>query len=167
MKRAFYFKEVQKFPLWVRISVILISLFTLTMTILNSFEKEESGKQILLIFVILFIILLVNWIVQYFEIDSSSDKDSFKVVVKPFGINKEFIYTDLRTVEYYNYKSWKRFPGGWGIRYALSGNTFYNANGFDGILFKTDAGKTYVIGTQKKEAAIDLANQWKTSYGEQ
>ncbi len=163
-----YFKEEQHFPQWLRQSFLIFSLFILGGIVYGFIQDRspESKQEAVVGFLVsLLVLFIVNFIILSFKIISIADKEKFTVFVRPFQIRKKFYWEKLRNVDLVSYKKWNRFPGGWGIRYNLKGETFYTASGYEGIRLVTERNKKIIVGTNKSIQAKRIIEYWKTNYG--
>ncbi|MHC4757478.1 MAG: DUF6141 family protein [Planctomycetota bacterium] len=157
------FKEVQRFSLWLRITLALLMGVILVMDFFPLREKiYPSGEFVTITLFTLFGILLpLGCAVLFliFKLETVVRSDGLYVRLFPLHLRfKKFTLDNIR--EYYarTYKPIMEY-GGWGIRYGLgeSGKA-YNIKGNKGLQLVFTNGKRLLIGSQKSEKLVEAMN---------
>jgi len=150
------FREEQRFPLWLRLLLIVSMVFMVALggfALRDAVSKQGTADVLPLILLIVTMIILPIAVAALFlimKLETEVRSDGLHVRFFPIHIRyKKFTADDLG--EYYarTYRPILEY-GGWGIRYSLgkSGKA-YNVSGNKGVQLILRNGKRLLIGSQK------------------
>lgn len=157
------FTETQKFNKWwmyllfgLPSVIICISYLLDQFNIIESKGGDKSPIEILMLFV--FSLLVFVWGITMrlkTTINENGIRAHFMGI--PF-CKKHFVWRDIQSITIAEYLPLGDY-GGWGVRFGANG-WCYNVSGKTGIKFTRTNGKTFLIGTQKKEEAEKIINHY-------
>ncbi len=159
------FKEEQNFRKWwhfviAGFPVIIVSMMFFLVQLDFVHTKNNQKEPIFFLMLILFMILIFVWFL-FLRLETTINEKG--IIVNYRGIpfcKRKITWGEISSISVIKYSPLTDY-GGWGARYSLSGNGWcYNVSGEYGIkLFSTD-NKPFLIGTQKKEAALEIINHY-------
>ncbi|MHC4759296.1 MAG: DUF6141 family protein [Planctomycetota bacterium] len=157
------FKEVQRFSLWLRITLALLMAVILIMDIFPLREKiYPSGEFVTITLFTLFGILLPLGCAVLFlilKLETIVRLDGLYVRLFPLHLRfKKFTFNNISQYYARTYKPIIEY-GGWGIRYGFgeSGKA-YNIKGNKGLQLVFTNVKRLLIGSQKSEKLVKAMN---------
>lgn len=148
------FREVQRFPLWLRLLVIFVVCLTVVIAYSQLREKILPSGEILPIIFVVFIAILfptaVAIVFSIMKLETEVRDESLCVRFFPFHIRyKEFTAEDLTECCARTYRPILEY-GGWGIRFGKKGKA-YNVKGNKGVQLILKNQKRLLIGSQKPD----------------
>ncbi len=135
------FTESQHFPDWLRYGLILMTLVTTYIMVI------ENTHLLLLVSgsIILFIVAATFFI---WNLETTINSQSISVKIKPF-VSKVIPLDEVKEWKVRRYGPIAEF-GGWGVRFSGTG-TAYNVRGNIGLDLLISEDRQLLIGTQKGE----------------
>ncbi|MHC4271366.1 MAG: DUF6141 family protein [Planctomycetota bacterium] len=157
------FREVQRFSLWLRITLAILMAFIIVIDFFPLYKKiYPSGEVVTIILFTIVGILLPFACAALFlilKLETEVRSDGLYIRFFPFHLKyKRFVPEDLKECYIRTYRPIKEY-GGWGIRYGFgeSGKA-YNVKGNQGLQLVFENGKRLLIGTQKPKRLLEAVN---------
>jgi len=162
------FTEVQKFNKWWHYLLAGLPLLFAAAIYLGTWvdlmpmkgEQKKDAVMVTLMISILFTLLFFLWFFVL-KLETTINGDGVTAHFRWLPFCKRIIkWNEIQSISVIKYSPIYDY-GGWGVRYSLTGNGWcYNVAGDYGIkLIKTN-GKAFLIGTQQKEKAEKIINQY-------
>ena len=159
------FTEIQRFKRWWHylIAGSPVIIFS-TMFFLIQYDlvqtKNNQKEPLFFILLILFLILFFIW---FYLLKLKTHINQNSIYVHFYGIpfaKRTIQWNEIQSISIINYSPLTDY-GGWGVRYSASVNGWcYNVSGNYGIKLIQKNGKSFLIGTQKKDEAEKIINTY-------
>ncbi|UCE99299.1 MAG: hypothetical protein JSV82_09075 [Planctomycetota bacterium] len=165
-EKKLIFREVQSFPLWLRLAVafsmgfaVVIDFFALH----KMLSQQNLPKPFSIASLIICGILLPMAIATLFlllKMQTKVHSDGLYVRFFPFHIHyKKFTADDISECFARTYKPIREY-GGWGIRCGFRSGRAYNVSGNKGVQLVLKNGKRLLIGSQKSELLAEAVSSF-------
>ncbi len=156
-----YYKEEQRFrQWWLWLLLLLVCGIWVWQFVQQIFLKVPFGNNPapdIAVYLTGIFPLLVIILFRFMILETVVKDTGVYYRFKPFQRKpREIKQEDIAAFEVKKYRPLKDF-GGWGIRYGLKGKA-YNVSGDQGLFFKLNNGKKFMLGTQNPvsiKAAMD------------
>lgn len=152
------FNETQRFNKWWHYLLMSFPLIgTVTTTFLRVEDTERSNPTGM--YISIGVALIVTF--WFLMINLKTTIKESEIVAHFYGMpfcKREFLWNEIQSIEVVEYSPMMDY-GGWGIRHG-SGGSCYNVAGKTGIRINKINGDTFLIGTQQKEEAETIINQY-------
>ena len=161
-KEEIFFKEVQKFGLWLRLllvflmmTVVVIECFAL-ISMLTKPNPPGSGSVAVLIILGICLPLILCVLFWMVKLVTEVRLGGLYVRFFPFHLRFQRIpVEDLQKYYAQTYQPIKEY-GGWGIRYSFGlKSKAYNTSGNRGVQFIFNDGRKLLIGSQRPDELVD------------
>lgn len=150
------FEEKQRFNQWAIWLGIAIIASIMIYQLLTQDEMYKSFFSFITLLIVVLLILSIN-------LKTRIDEHGIHVKMFPFHLSTvSYLWSDLYSAEVTQYSPIGDY-GGWGVRLSLRGKgKAFNVRGNIGIKIQTADGKTRMIGTQKKDEAKRVIENFKS-----
>ena len=151
------YSETQQFrQLWVWL-VLSVCGVGVAVALVATRGDQSGGAFLLAVAITAFVfgaLLVVIWMLK---MTTTVSDTSLKVKFTPVPSGRVFDARDISSAEPATYSALKEF-GGWGVRWGWGGSRAYNVYGNRGVKITDNAGKVWMIGTQRPEELADAVN---------
>ena len=162
------FREVQRFSLWLRITLAFFAVFMICLCIFVlrdiASKKGSVGMPTTDFFIIIIITIPIAVSILFLMLKLETEVCSDGLHVRFFPLHLHFKKLSFDDISEYFSRTYKPILeyGGWGIRcgFGKSGKA-YNVKGNKGLQLVFKDGKRLLIGSQKPERLVEAINSIK------
>ncbi|MHC4266088.1 MAG: DUF6141 family protein [Planctomycetota bacterium] len=160
------FREVQRFRLWLRITLVILMAFIIMIDLFPLCEKiYPSGEVVTIIsFTIVGILLPFASAALFLILKLETEVRSDGLYVRFFPLHLHYKNLSFDDISEYFSRTYKPVLeyGGWGIRWGFGkSGKVYNVKGNRGLQLVFTNGKRLLIGSQKPEKLVEAINSIK------
>lgn len=154
------FKEDQRFTqLWIIVLVAVSTLIPLGI-VLNHYTKNPQSFTTIELMGIIALIVFASGIIFFFKLSTRIDENGISYKFSPFHVTyRQIKWHDIDKIYVRQYDAISEY-GGWGLKggalWKKSKGVAINVSGDIGIQLELINGKKILIGTQKKNEAIQV-----------